>query len=58
MCCSGSTLDGVCERQLETVVPRPGEMVLMLRGERKTMRARLMHKDTKVLLLLLLLMSN
>jgi hypothetical protein len=39
----------VCQKQLETVVPRPGDMVLMLRGPQKMQRARLMQKDNKVI---------
>jgi hypothetical protein len=38
----------VCQKQLETVVPRPGELVLVLRGAQKMQRARLLQKDNKV----------
>jgi hypothetical protein len=51
-CCSGSVLHDVCQKQLETVVPRPGELVLVLRGAQKMQRARLLQKDSKVMLLM------
>jgi hypothetical protein len=46
----------VCQKQLETVVPRPGELVLMLRGAQKMQRARLMQKDSKVMMMLILML--
>jgi hypothetical protein len=49
-CLSGIVVHDVCQKQLETVVPRPGDMVLMLRGPQKMQRARLMQKDNKVML--------
>jgi hypothetical protein len=48
----------VCQKQLETVVPRPGDMVLMLRGPQKMQRARLMQKDNKVVLIVMMTIMN
>ncbi len=45
----------VCQKQLETVVPRPGEFVIVLRGAQKMQRARLMQKDNKVMPMMLLM---
>jgi hypothetical protein len=36
-------------------VPRPGELVLMLRGAQKMQRARLLQKDSKVMMMLILI---
>jgi len=47
----------VCQKQLETVVPRPGEFVLMLRGAQKMQRARLLQKDSKVMMMLKLILN-
>ncbi len=46
-------LHDVCQKQLETVVPRPGELVLVLRGAYKMQRARLMQKDNKVIMIMM-----
>ena len=51
--CSGPVLHDVCQKQLETVVPRPGELVLVLRGAYKMQRARLMQKDNKVIMIMM-----